>query len=682
MKRLVIILIIAIAAIVWGTIHAPQYVPDKLSCEVDGIKFLGKVEGEQLLIHQGENFEEVYIEGVNIGLGNPGNFPGEVSISKKDYKKWLKQISDLNVQFIRVYTLQSPVFYEALQEHNRSNKALYLIQGAYVNEDYLAQYGDMLSEVPLNDFNTEVKNVIDAVHGNLNLAAQKGHASGKYQTDVSQYVYAYLLGIEFDGEIITRTNSLHPDKTSYQGKYLETQSATPFEVMLAEVGDKAIQYENDTYQRQTIISFSNWPTSDPLDHPNEPEEFNNMIGFDVEHILSTNKYLCGMFASYHVYPYYPDFLIYEYRNDPNPYKSYLKKLVEHHSIPVVVAEFGIPTSRGVTHHDESRGYNQGGVTEKEQGEAIVQLFEDIKDSGCNGGIIFSWQDEWFKRTWNTMEMTSPLSRAYWYDVQTSETSFGLLAFDPMVDIYNETSIDNKEMTVYITHDAAHLQIKIKKDNLNLEKDKFQIGFDITPNTGITSNSKTKRNYEYPIDFILTIDGKNNSRIEVDTNYDVFEYLFKKQLNLQDNKEQNVFNPIQLRLRNRIYLPVDDVTIEPSYYETGKLRYGPVDYKDEGYETVNDFYQVGDTLEIVIPWELLNVSDPSQRMVLDDFRDKTLVAGESIELISVDNIKIGVAVNDGKMTFIDYTWDKWEIPETKQRLKDSYKIVQNYLEQSH
>lgn len=680
-KRLVIILILAFLAITVSIYYMPPYAPDTHSLEVDNIKYLGKVEGDKLLINNKGNLEEVYIEGINLGLGNPGNFPGEVAISKKEYKKWFEQIGDLNVQFIRVYTLQAPIFYEALQEHNLENSPIYLIQGAYVNEEYISRIGDMLNEKLVNDFNTEVKNVIDAVHGNLKLEQRKGHASGKYDVDVSQYVYAYLLGIEFDGDTITKTNSLHPDRTSFHGKYLETKSATPFEVMLAEVGDKAIQYENYTYMRQTIISFSNWPTSDPLEHPNEPEEFNRMIGFDVEHILSMNEYHCGMFASYHIYPYYPDFLIYEYKNNPNPYKSYLEKLVEHHTIPVVVAEFGVPTSRGITHYDESRGFNQGGLTEKEQGDVIVQLFKDIKDSECNGGLMFSWQDEWFKRTWNTMEMTSSLSRAYWYDVQTSETSFGLLAFDPVVETYGDAVIQNENMSVYLSQDAAHLRLKIKKKDLSLDKDKIIIGFDITPNTGIVKEAKSNVNYQIPIDFKCTINGENESKIEVDTNYDVFEYLFKKQLNLKESdKMQNTFSPIRLRLRNRIYLPLDDKIIAPSYYETGTLRYGPIDSKDDDYEIINDFYQEGDILEIRIPWELLNISDPSQMMVLDDFRNKTLVSGESLAVIPVDKIKVGISLNGSDMTFVEYGWNKWEIPKTKERLKDSYKIVQEYLGQ--
>ena len=47
-----------------------------------------------------------------------------------------------------------------------------------------------------------------------------------------------------------------------------------------------------------------------------------------------------------------------------------------------------------------------------------------------GGMVFTWQDEWFKRTWNTMEYDNPNRRPFWTNLQTGEQHFGLLSFDP------------------------------------------------------------------------------------------------------------------------------------------------------------------------------------------------------------------------------------------------------------
>ena len=57
---------------------------------------------------------------------------------------------------------------------------------------------------------------------------------------------------------------------------------------------------------------------------------------------------------------------------------------------------------------------------------IISMMEDIYDTGYAGGIVFTWQDEWFKRTWNTEGYTNSDRRAYWNDVMTCEQHFGLL----------------------------------------------------------------------------------------------------------------------------------------------------------------------------------------------------------------------------------------------------------------
>ncbi|WDC85245.1 hypothetical protein PL321_07265 [Caloramator sp. mosi_1] len=114
----------------------------------------------------------------------------------------------------------------------------------------------------------------------------------------------------------------------------------------------------------------------------------------------------------------------------NPYRSYLNDLRKEHTMPVLVAEFGIPASRGMAHVNIHTGFNQGFVNETKQGEYIVSMLEDIYKEEYAGGLVFSWQDEWFKRTWNTMDLDIPDRRPYWKNVQTNEQMFGLLTFEP------------------------------------------------------------------------------------------------------------------------------------------------------------------------------------------------------------------------------------------------------------
>ena len=62
----------------------------------------------------------------------------------------------------------------------------------------------------------------------------------------------------------------------------------------------------------------------------------------------------GWFASYHAYPYYPDFM----NLDPgyaaarssfgqSNYFGYLRDLQRHHAgVPLLISEYGVPSSRG------------------------------------------------------------------------------------------------------------------------------------------------------------------------------------------------------------------------------------------------------------------------------------------------------------------------------------------------
>jgi hypothetical protein len=43
-------------------------------------------------------------------------------------------------------------------------------------------------------------------------------------------------------------------------------------------------------------------------HPEEPIRKEDMVAIDAMHMRATSKWPGGFFASYHAYPYYPDFL--------------------------------------------------------------------------------------------------------------------------------------------------------------------------------------------------------------------------------------------------------------------------------------------------------------------------------------------------------------------------------------
>ena len=105
-------------------------------------------------------------------------------------------------------------------------------------------------------------------------------------------------------------------------------------------------------------------------------------------------------------------------------------------------EFGAATGRGEIHENQVTSRGLGYYSEKEQGKILVDCYEDIMAAGLSGGCVYSWQDEWFKHTWNTMYAVDLSRNIYWEDAQTNDQHFGLLAFE----------CGEKESVCYFHHD--------------------------------------------------------------------------------------------------------------------------------------------------------------------------------------------------------------------------------------
>ncbi len=675
--------------------------------EEDGISFVSKVDGRDFLIYRNSKFEQKFLTGVNIGAAKPGYFPGELAITKQEYLRWFDYIYEMNSDVIRVYTTMMPAFYDALYEFNQNkDKPLYVMQGLWMNEDTSGALGDAYAndEQIVNEMINGGIDLVDIFHGNATLDQKSGVAYGAYSNDVSKYIIGWILGVEWSPDFVVSTNSNNPTKTSYAGDYLMTiPQASPFEVFLAEFGDAIVSYEMETYQMMRPVSYTNWLTTDPLSHPNEPFFNDDLVSVDTENIKATEAFIPGMFASYHIYPYYPEFMNYSdnYRefideNDQiNTYKAYLRDLFQYHTMPILVAEFGIPASRGKAHEAKYSGYNQGNVTEQMQGEFLSALLEDIYDENYMGGLVFAWQDEWFKRTWNTLDFDLSHRRPFWSNVQTNEQMFGLMGFEPgsverifypdgnfeewneITPVYSDDQID-----LSIQSDVRYLYLYINATDFDFDSEKLYIPIHTIANQGNDHLMNSNISFSEDADFLIEIDGQENSRITVDAYYDTFYYFNSELYNYlpvnvdYHNKNSGIFNSMLLALSRQIYLPVDQVTMPFDSYETGRLHYGNGNPQSDSYDSLSDFYINDHQIEIQIPWALLNISDPSSKMQLGDF-----YAFDGFESIPIKNLDIGAAIvsSPSDVTLIQmnaYTWDTWNIPIYHERLKQSYYILQD------
>ena len=655
-----------------------------------------KTEGKYFAIYDGSDYKQTYLNGVNLGSGKPGYFPGELAITKEEYLRWFEEISAMNCNTIRVYTIMMPCFYEALYEYNETaENKLYLFQGVWYNEDQIAETEDAYDIY--EEAQKDACNLVDIIHGDAELKQSAGKAYGKYRYDVSKYVIGWILGIESDAVFVGNTNEVHADENSYAGEYLSTtEDANPFEAFICKLGDETISYEMKKYQMQRPVSFSNWPTADMLTHPNEPgADHEDAVTLNMEHIKATDNLEAGVFASYHIYPYYPEFIIYDTKyasytmedGTPNNYRAYLEDLIAQHTMPVLVAEYGVPASRGCTHANYLTGFNQGNLSEKQQGQMLCSMAKDIYETGYCGGIAFTWQDEWFKRTWNTMDYTDSNRRAYWSDMQTSEQNFGLLSFDPGKeetvaqvdgDIFEWTDEDivtgDDTLSVSMKYDARYLYFMVKGKNLNPDTDQVVIPLDITPQSG----SYQYGNYTFsrPVDFVIELNGKENSSVKVQSYYDRYIFSYRElDANLDttgfNDPQTDKFNPIYLCLNKELVFPETKETLEFQKYDTGKLTYGNGNPASKTYDSLADFCYGENCIELRIPWGMLNFRDPSTKEIENNLHESDELSG-----LSIDEIYVGVSIGQYNEDMQPYTWDNWNHVVYHERLKQSYYMLKD------
>ncbi|MEY8000495.1 family 2 glycosyl transferase [Clostridium sp. Mt-5] len=668
----------------------------------DNISYISKLDSKYFYIYRYGKWQKLFIKGVNVGASEPGSFPGDLSITEDQYLRWFREIAGMNADAIRVYTILKPEFYDALYEYNKSaSKPLYVFQGVWINENDISKFENAYSPIIKNNFEEDIESTINIIHGNAKLPVRKGYASGTYTKDVSPYVIGWILGVEWDPTFVQNTNKLNPNKNSFDGRYLYTKNASPFEAFLSEIGDYAVRYETEKYGMQRPLSFVNWVPTDTLKHPNGPLKDEDMVSVNTEHIKKKNSFKPGLFASYHIYPYYPDFMNYQheyadYRDKDgkiNTYRAYLKDLIKNYKVPVLVAEFGVPSSRGMAHRSIYMGFNQGDVDEKSQGEMDAFMLQNISDEGYAGGLVFTWQDEWFKRTWNTMDLDLPDRRPYWSNPQTNEQEFGVLAFDPgenkstcYVDgdisdwKKDKPLVDTGGMKLYVKSDEKYLYIMGDISGFDFEKDKLFLPIDITPNSGNLKYNYYNLKFKRPTDMVIVLDKKAGSKIVTDSYYDVFYYIYAHQLNVisrnaaYEKKNSGIFNPIYLCLSGSLNLPQDKKTIPLEKYETGKLVLGDANPKHDSYNSLTDYSVKGNKVEIRIPWQLLNVMDPSTKMIMDDFYNKGKITSMKIPGLYIGGIlvKNDVVMENSNMEL--YNWKEWDTPTYHERLKPSYDIL--------
>ena len=638
-------------------------------------------------------WQKMYVNGVNLGPAAPGYYPSSLPNDGEMYAGWIQRSAQLNANAVRVYTLLPPSSYRAFKHYMDGGGKLSLYQQIWISPP---PNNDLFDDKFIEDTRAEIRYVVDAMHGRGDVPPKKARGSGLYVTDISAQVGAYLLGGEMSAAIAAHTNVINTAKTRYDGKYLSIANGDPAEVWYVQMLDYLVSYETDTYNWQHPVALVDPPTSDPA-LPTESK------------ITVKPALYAGLFASYGVFPYYPETVtknpLYLKARDSqgsNPVYGYLRDLQSKTRYPLVVSALGIPSSLGIKRFQPT-GWNQGGHSEEEQAEILTRMVRSAREAGCAGALVFELMDEWYKDDWLNQSLKYSAERApLWLNDMDPAERYGLIGYHTRTwklvageaadwaqqqTLYSSGSVSQTGdgfdasrniRSVQAATDEGYLYLRInvecldcgpgkREGQVHWDKTAFAVAINTLPGrAGIRRLPFGNVRIESGTDFLLVLGDPARSKLLVADNHNP--------LVMAPNPEQ----PSQQRLVYRKDFspslkdggsfvemgPQADTSQWPQgagappgqNYSYSLMRYG------NGNPSARDFNSLAEwhadvknkAILVRIPWGKLLMSDPSSNKVFSGYADQYGVRTQSSSImeISVFALKPGEPANDlGRMTVV-------------------------------
>jgi hypothetical protein len=564
-------------------------------------------------------------------------------------------IAGTGVGAIHLYTVQPPHVYEELRAYNLANldHPLSLVHGVWVPNDVLADTHDTFEATVLDQTRTDIDDAVRALHGDAVLPERRGYASGTCTADVSPWVVSWAFGIETDPTIVHNSDTTNAGRT-YRSRYISaTEEASPTEAWLAETLGRITGLEVE-YARSMPLTFSDWPTTDPLRHPTEPLGTEDMAGIDANHLEASAAWPGGLYA------------------------GYLVALRDHHAqagIPTMILEFGIPSSLGSAHHG-SLGRDQGGHDEATAMRMNGEMLRTQQDLGLARGFVFAWQDEWFKRTWNTLDTEIPASRRQlWQNPLTNESNFGLLAMDagtegPPVFIDGsdqDRRADNSQAIlesdgavreVRATHDHSYLYLRLVLDEpRSWELKPIAVGFDTVP--GGNGGLPDAPGVGADSDTVIVVSPGSETNMFVRASNDYNDLVLGRRLGFYPVSDSDLLDgsgawrPQRLNVNRPLHIPVLEIDRPAEWFELNPLQTGSSQPGTPLFDSRTVWAADEAIVELRVPWAMIGLSDPSSRLAL------VVSADGGPSTAEMERLGISLATGTEGFETKGYTWAGWD-----------------------
>ena len=346
-------------------------------------------------------------------------------------------------------------------------------------------------------------------------------------------------------------------------------------------------------------------------------------------------------------------------------------------MPLIIGEYGTSSSWGNAHFSPN-GIDHGGLTEREQLAGDARMTRNLYQAKTGGGMVFAWIDEWWKRTWIVDEITLPRERyRLWHNLTSPEENFGLISYELPEPAYRTLTTAEQGITkVEAYADAAYFRVRLTLEAPLANRD-LTVGFDTYSDTlGETilpNGVETKHRNE----FALTIEKGTQARLQVTQAYDLYGIWHNSSGPRQVYQSTATRGaPWQLeRWQNgqRNTSRDGSMVFPVTSFDIGKLS---VQQQGEPMESHDAVIVEGNTVELRIPWVLLQFADPSTLSVMHDDRQTP-----ERETRRSEGIGLSLVFENRLLEVDRFRWSPWDrLPPTTPRFKAGLDVLEQTLSQ--
>jgi hypothetical protein len=280
----------------------------------------------------------------------------------------------------------------------------------------------------------------------------------------------------------------------------------------------------------------------------------------------------------------------------------------------------------------------------------------VHDVGLTGALVFSWVDEWFKFTWNTLPrhaVAHSERRALWHDPLTNEQWFGLHAADPApVGARMLAEARTGVQQVAVNHDASFLDLTVRLEKAPTAP--IRLGFDVLPGGRSVPGGGGRGE-----DVAIVVDPRGHTAT-ASIRGDLDPVLLDGQKPTDVRKPGNDGWILQRMSTNRSYT-LHGRFLPAEFLSVGKLREGVWDVSSPAQDSRATWHMKDDVLRMRVPWSMLAIGDPSSHTGIQPVKGKA-------KAVNVRNIGLLVNAGAGGTARGVVAWDGWQKADYTERVK--------------